>query len=245
MSSHFQVVTIDDLVTAVRRQQGGLAALAWAPPDRPGEVTLCIHGAHPGAGASTVAVALTDVLPGLGNGCATLVDLANDAGFGASEAMQARTDLGLRGWTGGIRGPGRIVQPVVGEEMTEDAGGDVVIDVCDQGWGFDLDVLVCRATVPSVRRAESVLMEQPARVVAVVGATKWPSPVRSSLGPHLHAASTAGGVVFFPREASLEVNGLTADPLPAITLRAAGRLLDFLGRDGAIEAEADQNGGLP
>lgn len=245
MTLRFQLVTVEDLVAAVKRQQAGLTALAWAPPDRPGELTLGIHGAHPGAGASTVAVALADALPRT-HGCdITLVDLAEDDGYGAIEGMQTRTDLGLRGWTGGVRGPVRIVRPVVNPDVTDDVVGDVVIDVGERGWGFDLDVLVCRATVPGVRRAESVLMEQPARVVAVVGATKWPLPVRSSLGPHLHAASTAGGVVFFPREASLEVNGLTADPLPATTLRAAGRLLDFLGRDRAIEAEADQNGGLP
>ena len=52
--------------------------------------------------------------------------------------------------------------------------------------------------------------------------------VRSSLGPAIHAAWAVGGVVFFPHESALEVNGLSAEPLPTTTLRAARRLLDFL-----------------
>jgi len=244
MNSGFQLVTVEDLVAAVRRQQAGLAALEWTPPYRTGGVTLSIHGAHRAAGASTVAVGIIDLLAGREDGEVTLVDLAADDGYGAREAMQVRTDLGLRGWTGGLRGSARIVCPV-GSETVDDLAGDLVIDVRDRGAGFDLDVLVCRATVPGVRRAESALMQEPARVVAVVGASKWASPVRTSLGPHLRDALSAGRVVFFPREASLEVNGLTAAPLPGTTLRAAGQLLDVLERARATEHEVDQNGDIP
>lgn len=243
MNPSLQTVTVEDLVAAIRRQKAFAAALEWVPPERPRGVTLYVNGAHPGAGASTVAVALMEALPDLDD--VTLVELGDDDGFGASGAMQVRADLGLRGWTGGLRGPRRIVNQVVGAETVDDLTGDLVIDVRDRGLGFDLDVLVCRATVPSVRRAESVLMEGHARAVAVVGASKWPSRVRSSMGPRLKSACEAGGVFFFPHEAALEIDGLTSDSLPATTFRVANRLASFLTLSQSVEAWIDENGVRP
>ena len=239
MSACPRPVTIEDLIAAVRLQQARLPALAWRPPDAPGCLALAVHSAHPGAGASTVAVALTAALDDRGEVDSTLVDLATDDDLGATEAIQVRADLGLLGWSGGRRGGARIVRPVESPKGTDHLVGNVVIDARDRGRNFDLDVLVCRATVPSVGRAESILMEDRARVIAVVGASKWPPAVRSSLGPQLDAARSSGGVVFFPHEAALEVNGLSAEPLPTSTIRAAGRLLDLLGHGQPTAARAD------
>ena len=242
MSSPFQTVSLEDLVAAVRRQQADLPALAWIPPEPSGSLTVAVHGAHAGAGASTVAVAVADVLDGRGEGDVTLVDLAETDEFGSSEAMQVRADLGLSGWVGGRRGRARVIR--LADQHPDDLVGNVVIDARDRGWGLDIDVLVCRASLPSVRRAESILRERRARAVAVVGAGKWPRLVLAGLGPHLHAAWGSGGVVFFPHESALEVNGLSAEPLPTTTLRAAARVLDLLAH-AELGIQANLGGDLP
>jgi len=245
MNTRSHLVTVEDLVAAVRRQQVGVQALAWMP--RPGPSVdhgLVVDSAHPGAGASTVAVALADVLGARGD--VTLIDLASDGVIGASEAIEVRADLGQRGWVGGRRGTARIVQPVESPSGTDEPVGNVIVDAAEGGWGREIDVLVCRATVPSIRKAELILARVHPLVVAVVGASKWPSPVRSSLGPAMYAAWAVGGAVFFPHESALEVNGLTAEPLPATTLRAARRLLDFLEHRQPSDSDiaVDENGDL-
>ena len=108
--------------------------------------------------------------------------------------------------------------------LLDDAGHDLAHAV---------DVLVVRATVPGVLRAEKALASRPARVVAVVAATKWPPSVRACLGPRLRMIDTDGRVVFFPSESQLAINGLSAEPLPTSTRRAASRLLDVLEIGGA------------
>lgn len=237
MSARFQPVTVDDLIVAVRRQQSGWSPLAWLSPQSPSDsLNLTVDGAHPGAGASTVTVALADVLGSREE--VTLIDLAIEGEIGAaSEAIEVRADLGMRGYVGGRRGTARIVQPVESDTGSHEHEGAVIVDAAGGGWGLDIDVLVCRATVPSVRKAEPALERANALVVAVVGASKWPSPVRNSLGPAMRAV---GGVVFFPHESTLEVNGLTAERLPGTTLRAASRLLDFVEHPQASDHEVDE-----
>ena len=241
MNTRSRLVTVEDLVAAVRHQQVGVQALAWMPPAGPSDDhSLIVDSAHSGAGASTVAVALVDVLGARGD--VTLIDLALDGVIGASEAIEVRADLGKRGWVGGRRGAARIVQPVESPSGTDEPVGNVIVDAAEGGWGREIDVLVCRATVPSIRKAELILERVHPLVVAVIGASKWPSPVRSSLGPAMHAAWAVGGTVFFPRELALEVNGLTAEPLPATTLRAAKRLLDLLEHRQSSDTDMDENG---
>lgn len=221
-------ITVQELVGAVRRQQG----MSRTGLTRIGTGALCdfielvVAGAHPGAGASTVAVALADVLAAKGEGV-TLVDLAIEGEIGASEAVEAKADLDMRGWVGGRRGAARIAQPVDCTEPDEPSG-IVILDSAASGWIRDVNVLVCRATVPSIRRAELVLQATNPLAVAVVGATKWPTQVRSSLGPAMRASERDQGVFFFPHESTLEINGLTAEPLPGSTIRAAGRLLQLV-----------------
>lgn len=245
MSARFETATVHDLVLAIRNQRAGQLPPGWmAPPDAEGGSTVSVHGAHHGAGASNVAVAIADALSGRGMWDVSLVDLGVHEAYGASEAIEVRADLGLRGWTGGRRGGVRIVR-LGPPDHTDDIVGNVVVDVCGHGRGFELDVLVCRATVLSIRRAESILGAAPDCAVAVVGASKWPAPVRAGLGPLLAAASSSGRTVFFPHERALEVNGLSAGPLPLSTLRAAGRLLDLLALRQDPDAEPDANRDTP
>lgn len=237
-------LTIHDLVSAIR--QGG----DWAPPPRwdPDPTSDCtvladVRAAHAGAGASTVAVALTDVLARRSEGDVTLVDLALDAAFGASETTHVRADLELEGWAGGRRGRAKIVRL---SPPAEPAGltGDIVIDSGDSPAYWGQRVLVCRPTVLSTRRVEVAVTEDEHRIVAVVGASKWPSTVRRSLGPQLEQATAEDRVVFFPLDNGLEIHGLSSDPLPASTLRAAGRLVDLLEKSRATAAGLERAGGL-
>lgn len=239
LEGHMQTVAVADLVAAVRRQQLPLSALGWAPPPSDGR-SAAVCGVHPGAGASTVAVALAEATADAA-GSVTVVDFAADKAIGASEAIEVRANLALRGWTGGRRGHVRIVRPSGGSTDADDIPGRLIIDVCGDGPPSDVDVMVCRATVPSVRRAEHVLSQRSARAVAVVGATKWPAAVRLSLGVHLRDLDSARRVVFFPRDEGLEVNGLSADPLPASTIRAARGLLDLLDRQQGSGESGDRS----
>lgn len=223
-------VAVADLVSAVRRQRSGTITPAWMAERSSGCVTR-VRGTQPGAGASTVAVALADVLAD--GGVATIVDLAVDEAFGVSASIDARADLALRGWCGGRRGRARVVRPVDDVAAADALPGRVIVDTQDSVWHVDSDVLVTRATVPSVLRAEGALVDRSADVIAVVGAWKWPAAARACFGPRLKAMDAQKGVVFFPSEPALEINGLSAEPLPASTGRAARHILDLLER-GAV-----------
>ena len=232
-------LTIHELVSAIRSERGGDPIPVWVPSlSSDGSLVVHVRASHPGAGASSVAVALTDVLVRRAERDATLVDLARGVAFGASEATEVRADLGLRGWTGGRRGRARIVR-LAPNGAPESLDGDVVIDSCDSRFGPGQVVVVCRPTVLSVRRTDFHVTPTKQSFVAVVGASKWPSAVRSSLGPQLARATAAGRVVFFPRDAELEINGLSAHPLPTSTMRAAGRLVDLLREVQATQACSD------
>jgi hypothetical protein len=84
--------------------------------------------------------------------------------------------------------------------------------------------LVCRATVPGVRRVEQVLtaLGEQLMVVAAVGPSRWPGAVTASQGPRLWALRSANAVVTVPWDRRLEVTGATNSPLPK-PVTAAGR----------------------
>ena len=92
-------------------------------------------------------------------------------------------------------------------------------------------VLVCRATVPSMRRAESVLGQasvdlSPGHLpgLAVLGPDRWPREVLASIGPRIRLLRDQHRVVVVPLDKRLAVRGVTADPLPR-SVTAAGRSL--------------------
>lgn len=224
-------VAVVDLVAAIRRRQSGMAAGGAAlAADGP---KIHVHSAYPGCGASTVSIALAEAFVTGDVGGATVVDLGDDDAIGVGAAMEARADLGLQGWTGGRRGGVRIVRLGEDPDGADRIAGLSVVDAGFHEWMLAVDVLVVRATVPGVLRAEKALASRPALVVAVVAATRWPSSVRACLGPRLKLIDTDGRVVFFPSESQLAINGLSAEPLPTSTRRAANRLLDVLDIGGA------------
>jgi hypothetical protein len=230
MSAVTEPVALADLVAAVRRQLASAAPPTWMATSLLG-ATTSVRGAHQGAGASTVSVALAEALAEHEAAGATIVDLTDDESFGACATIEARADLGLRGWSGGRRGKVRVVRPTSGISEADAIPGSVVVDTGECGWSGRSDVLVLRATIPSVLRVEQALASSSAYAIAVVAATRWPSAVRASRGPLLMAVEEENRIVFFPREAELEISGLSADDLPASTRRSAIRLRDLLGRE--------------
>lgn len=236
MSTITEPVALADLVAAVRQQLAGTAPPNWMATSLLGAST-CVRGAHQGAGASTVSVSLAEALAENDAAGATIVDLTEDESFGACATIEAHAEVGLRGWSGGRRGKVRVVRPVGGVADADAIPGSVVVDAGECGWPERSDVLVMRATIPSVLRAERVLATSSTYAVAVVAASKWPSAVRASRGPRLMTVEGDDRIVFFPREAELEINGLSSESLPASTRRSAVRLRDLLDRE-----ERDQIG---
>jgi hypothetical protein len=212
-----------DLVAVIRRQ----AASPGGHTPEPGTWTsdcVGVVGAHPGAGATAVAVALVDALER--SGCpATLVDLAPIPD--AFAAAECEVDSGSATWRAGRRGGARLLRRRGPEGGAPPSTGSTVVDGAQAA--LDREVLVCRPTLPSVRRAEPGSSQ--ATAVAVVGATRWPRPVALSLGPAMAAASSEGRVIFVPHSRRLEVNGVDAEPTPSTVLAAAHRLVGLLCRD--------------
>ena len=128
-------------------------------------------------------------------------------------------------WTPGCRAGGRgdegrlqVLRRRTHEAEAPKFSSDLVVD--GRMESLKSRVLVCRATLPSVRRADADLPD--GAVLAVVGCSRWPKVVAASLGPTLQRAMSDGRIVFFPHDRDLELNGVDAEPLPS-SARAAGR----------------------
>jgi hypothetical protein len=218
-----EAVTVADLVAAVRRRQPSLTPRAEPGPGWSADC-IGVLGAHPGAGATAVAVALVDALGTLGHR-PTLVDLAPapDA-FGAAEC---EVDSGRPGWRAGRRGTARVLRRSDPAAAVIAMPGPTVVDGARPG--PERQILVCRTALPSIRRAESACRE--AAAIAVVGARRWPKPLAASLGPALAAAADAGRVVFVPHSRELQLNGVDAEPTPARVLAGGIRLAELIWPD--------------
>jgi len=252
-------VTVAELVAAITDQRRGDAVQLVRQPVEHAEVgpepasIVVVLGAHPGAGASAVALALADAAArraaGSGRALVRLVDAAPHQSSGLICAAERELGADPSGWRVGFRGEVEIHRPLANVAspielpgLAAFASGRLVVDA---GWpirellvrsnsvGCLLSsaslVLVCRATVPGVRRAESALADLPDHAVVVgVGARRWPGPVRASFGPLLHVAHEAGRVVLVPADRHLEINGIDAQPLPKAFAAAAAQLLDLI-----------------
>lgn len=255
-------VTVAELVAAISEQRRGveaqphpasaLTAVAQGVP--PTAATLLILGAHSGAGASSVAVAIADALAtrsetGASDGLVRLVDAAPQATSGLVCAADRELGVDPNGWRIGRRGVVEVHRPVGTLSQPHQLPGLAAFDsgwlVVDAGWpirellaspnplGSLLTsasvVLVCRSTVPGVRRAELALGVLPGRpAVVAVGTRRWPGQVQASFGPLLRAAYDGGRVALLPADRRLEVNGIDALPLPKAFTAAATRLLDLI-----------------
>lgn len=240
---------------------GERAAAAVPPPARSqsnhdaavelGGPAVVVLAAHPGAGASTVALAVAEALAGRWR--VQLVEYADPrrSGLGAASSRELGVDAG--GWRRGRRGAVNLARltetrpsiedfplppnaddtPDGDRLLVVDAGWPVAPTLPGSGWlptllGTAQLVVVTRVTVPGVRQTEHLLtaLGVPA-VVATVGSGRWPGVVAASCGPALRAARTAGRTVMVPTVRRLEIAGLTADPLPK-PVAVAGKALAAL-----------------
>ena len=256
-------VTVAELVAALtdqrretsspplRERYRGTGSLGPAEGDV--VATVVVLGAHPGAGASSVAIALAGALAereaGDLSGRVRLVDAATPETSGLICAADRELGTDPTGWRVGSRQgievhrpPRALSNPADVPAMASLESGWLVVDA---GWSIrDLVagvntispllstarvVLVCRATVPGVRRAELALahLATPPLVVAV-GARRWPGEVQASFGPSLRQAREAGRVVLVPADRRLELTGIDAQSLPRTLTAAAAQLLDLL-----------------
>jgi hypothetical protein len=210
---------------------------------------VAVLAAHPGAGASTVAVAIAEALAA-GGTPTRLVELADPARSGLPAAASAELGVDESGWRHGRRGPLQVDrlaehvgglcdlapprpgQPGVSECVVLDLAFPAREVLAAGGWLAQLLavarlVLVSRPTVPAVRQAEQLLADlqrlHPV-LLAAPGRGRWPGAVNASCGPAIRATREAGRVVTVPLDRRLEVYGVTADPLPR-PIAAAGRAL--------------------
>ncbi|MDT0276061.1 serine/threonine-protein kinase [Blastococcus goldschmidtiae] len=204
---------------------------------------ITVVAAHAGAGASTVALAISDA-------AATdrrvhLVETAHprQSGLIAAAAAELGTDA-AGAWRRGSRGRVTIDRRVADVEPDGwpvlPISEEPAVTVLDLGLPAPEDlvrlaadrtstVVVCRPTVPGVRLTEHVLsqlIEQPV-VVAVVGPALWPRAVKANCGPQLRELRSRGRVVRVPVDGRLQTAGLTGDQLPK-GVEAAGRSLAAL-----------------
>lgn len=235
-------VTLADLVDALNEQrrsprppQCALSVDAASPPPASAE-PLLVLGAHPGAGASTVALALAELATTrhAGVGPVRLVDAASGERSGL--VCAAEQELGQIGdWLTGRRGGIELYRPAADLVSAADIPAVPSLErgvlVIDAGWSprelamsasplasLLLDnrfVLVCRVSVPGVRRAELALADLPGTpYVVAMGASRWPGPVRASFGPRLGEAFDAGRLLVVPTVRRLALCGLDAQPVP-------------------------------
>jgi hypothetical protein len=246
-----------------RRASAGTPARGWGDPEgetttRRGDNTsgtgrvvgdtgelragwIAVVAAHAGAGASTVALAISDAAAADGRRV-HLIDRAHPSrsGLVAAASEELGTDVTgawRRGLRSGVTIDRRATDVIPGDWPTDPAGESPGTSVVDLGVPAPdrlicraanrvCVVIVCRPTVPGVRLTEQLLNQlarQPV-VVAAVGPSRWPGEVIASLGPRLRALRAAGRVIAVPTDRRLEVTGLTSSPLPK-PVRSAGRSL--------------------
>lgn len=199
---------------------------------------IAVVAAHAGAGASTVALALTDAATE--HSATNLIETAHPTRSGLVAAANAELGVDPTGaWRRGSRGQVTIDRragndtPTGWPTLPETGDGIVVVDL-----GLPTPeslarltasgcrvVVVCRPTVPGVRLAEQLLSSLTGSVIlAAVGGGKWPGEVNASLGPRLRELRATKAVVTVPADRRLEVTGPTNSPLPK-PVAAAGRSL--------------------
>lgn len=208
---------------------------------------LPVLGVHGHCGASTFALALaTQAAP------ARLIECASGPTCGLVGATGKELGALGVGWTRGTRGEVVIDRSSeIWLDCTEvptpaDLDEDIECSVVDVGWdpthvlGTDswlsrlllaapAVVLVAQASVPSLRRLENTLelLTEPACLAAVVGPPlkRWPKPVTGSVGPRIRHLIAMNRLAAMPAVRSLQLTGLTPDPLPPPVLTTAAELL--------------------
>lgn len=210
---------------------------------------VSVIAGHPGAGSSTVALAVADAAAASGR----VVHLLDPAAPGRSGLVAASsTELGTDptgAWQRGRRTSVLIERRALldGSRRTEVADlppdGLTVLDlgsVESQTANGSPTIVVCRANVPGVRLVEERLRQLAERplLVAAVGPHGWAREVRSTVGPVLNTLRSTGLVVSVPWDARLDVTGLTDRPLPRALVAAGAQLLSLLHTAGHLHQGA-------
>ena len=206
---------------------------------------ITVVAAHAGAGASTVALAISDAAAATDRRV-HLVESAHPRRSGLIAAASAELGTDAAGaWRRGSRDrvtiDRRVADPDPGSWPVLPISEEPTVTVHDLGLHDPENlarpaadrtrtVVVCRPTVPGVRLTEHVLSqlaEQPV-VVAVVGSARWPRAVKANFGPRLRELRSRGRVVRVPVDRRLQTAGLTGDRLPKAVLDAGRSLAALL-----------------
>jgi hypothetical protein len=209
-----------------------------------------VRAAHPGAGASTVALALAD--GAAEQGIRTrILDAASPEWSGL--AGTTSTELGAaEGWRRGRRSPRVLIDRVEtrtrvpAEVPLPRAIDGVDLDVLDEGWtrreiagemspwfatmSSHADILVTRSSGSALAHAGAALAElgdigAHSAVVVVIGPAGSLRGVYGAGGDLLRAADERGALVFVPLIATRVLGSLNPDPLPKQLMKASRRLL--------------------
>ncbi len=170
---------------------------------------ISVVAAHAGAGASTVALAVSDAAAADGRQV-HLIDRAHPSrsGLVAAASEELGTDVTgtwRRGLRTGVTIDRRVTDTAPGDWPLPSVGDGPAVTVIDLGLAAPGNrirlaadrtrpVVVCRPTVPGVRLTEQLLdqMAGSPAVVAAIGSSRWPGEVIASLGPRLRALRAAG-----------------------------------------------------
>lgn len=243
-----------DTASTARSERGDTArAAASIRRDEPivGGSKLDVAGvtvvaAHAGAGASTVALAVSAAASQAGRHT-HLLDSAHPCRSGLAAAADVELGTDRSGaWRRGSR------ELITIDRRAHDATSgcwpapppghdDSTLTVVDLGLvavgslerlARDVSriVVVCRPTVPGVRMVEHLLAQLAGQVVlvAAVGPARWAGEVTATVGPRLRQLRTDGLVVTVPVDRHLEITGLSHAPLPRSVLVAGRVLLELL-----------------
>ncbi|WP_310961339.1 hypothetical protein [Nocardioides terrisoli] len=210
---------------------------------------VTVVGAEPGAGTSTIALAIAEALAQREGPPVELIDLAPTQRSGLICAADRELGTDRSGWSAGTRGNLTIRRAHPEEPLatpTAPCGPPArrVIDAASSTADADgLDassasvVMVCRATVPGVRRAELALEQLPTTAVlaaiAPLGSRRWQGPVHASMGPRARRLAAAGQMVLVSGDRRLAISGIDSTPLPRSVLAAGARLADLLAAEPA------------
>lgn len=232
---------------------------AWEPG--PGEQVMVVLGCEGSCGASTLAVALATAT----QTPARVVEGCSAETSGLAEACTA--ELGVVGrWRRGTREqvviervagalthPGQTPLPAQPDRRIPltvvDPGWPAATVLSTQGWTSQLAlsgasvVLVTRATVPGLRRLETVLHRVPGESVqaAVLGprVKRWPRSVTHSLGPKVRSLVQAGRVAAVPVDRHLATTGLNPERAIPSGVLGAAQVLTHISVGGTTTREGD------
>jgi hypothetical protein len=206
-----------------------------------------VLAAHPGAGASTVALALADALARVQPVCLVEVAPTGRSGLAASTSAELGVDV-TGGWRRGARGQVTVYrrasddEPLAWPELRMGWFGVADIGVVEpQDLPAIADrvgvVIACRASIPGLQAADRLLGRLATGgpvAVAAVGSRRMSREAEASLGSRLRQLRLDGQTVLVPEDDRLRLTGPTSSPLPAPVALAGARLAELVGL-----AEAD------